>query len=123
MEAGIVINARYALPLNESNTTQLIPEIWYEFPVSDLLSSSQTWQVQTIRFGFSVVYSYTREDTYIVPLETKVPIIVPVIAITNPSRNQVEMKQNLTSLIQSPIKVTLFDTNGRQVDKIGRAHV
>lgn len=118
LEAGIVINARYALPLNESNTTQLIPEIGYEFPVSDLLSSSQTWQVQTIRFGFSVVYSYTREDTYIVPLETKVPIIVPVIAITNPSRNQVEMKQNLTSLIQSPIKVTLFDTNGRQVDNV-----
>ncbi|MGA1414694.1 MAG: hypothetical protein ACO323_06585, partial [Candidatus Kapaibacteriota bacterium] len=50
---------------------------------------------------------YTKEELIIIPLETKDPIIIPSIAISNPTRNQVEMKQTLTSLIQSPIKAIL----------------
>ncbi|MGA1278564.1 MAG: OmpA family protein [Candidatus Kapaibacteriota bacterium] len=118
MEGGMVFNARYALPLNQQNTTQLIPEIAYEFPITDLLSTAETWQVHTMRLGVSVVFSYTKEESIIIPLETKDPIIIPSIAISNPTRNQVEMKQNLTSLIQSPIKAILYDTNGRQVDNV-----
>lgn len=118
IEGGIVIHAKYALPLNASNTTQLIPEIAYEFPITDLLTSNETWQVHTMRFGVSIVFSYTKEETVIIPLETKDPILLPTLTITNPNRNQVQMKQNLTSLIQSPIKALLYDTNGRPVENV-----
>ncbi len=118
VEGGIVMLGRYALPLNARNTTQLIPEIAYEFPITDLLKSDETWQVHTIRFGVSIVFSYTKEETIIIPLETKDPILIPSLTITTPSRNQVQMKQNLTSLIQSPIKAILYDTNGSPVDNV-----
>lgn len=118
IEGGIVIHAKYVLPLNASNTTQLIPEIAYEFPITDLLTSNETWQVHTMRFGVSIVFSYTKEETVIIPLETKDPILLPTLTITNPNRNQVQMKQNLTSLIQSPIKAILYDTNGRPVENV-----
>lgn len=118
IEGGIVMNARYSLPLNAKNTTQLIPEIAYEFPISDLLTSSETWNIHTIRFGVSLCFSYTMEERIVIPLETKDPIIIPIVSITNPSRNQVEMKQNLSSLIQTPIKAILFDTLGRPVENV-----
>jgi len=118
IEGGIVMQAKYALPLNAQNTTQLIPEIAYEFPITDLLTSNETWQVHTMRFGISIVFSYTKEENVVIPLETKDPILLPTLTITTPNRNQVQMKQNLTSLIQSPIKAILFDTNGRPVDNV-----
>jgi len=116
LDGAIVFNARYAFPLNTQHTTQLIPEIGYELPITNVLHSAEMWNVHTIRFGVTVAFSYVEEEEITIPIEIKDPIIIPQISISKTIKPKIDIKENLTSLLQSPIKAMLFDSNGRQVD-------
>lgn len=116
IEGALVLNARYSFPLNTMNTTQLIPEVGYEFPLSNVLSSSERWNIHTIRFGVTIAFSYVEEEEITIPIEIKDPIIIPQITISKPVKPQVDIKENLASLLQTPIKAMLYDSTGKQVE-------
>ncbi len=116
IEGALVLNARYAFPLNAMNTTQLIPEIGYELPLTNVLSSSETWNIHTVRFGVTIAFSYVEEEEITIPIEIKDPIIIPQITISKPVKPQLDIKENLSSLLETPLKAILFDSTGKQVD-------
>jgi outer membrane protein OmpA-like peptidoglycan-associated protein len=116
IEGALVFNTRYALPLNSLNTTQIIPEIGYELPMTRVVTGSEQWNYHTIRFGVTLAFSYVQEDEITIPIEIKTPIIIPQVTIKSPIKKQVEIKENLSSLLQAPIKVLLFDSTGKQVE-------
>ena len=116
IEGALVLNARYSFPLNTMNTTQIIPEIGYEFPLTNVISSSEIWNIHTIRFGVTIAFSYVEEEEITIPIEIKDPFIIPQISISTPIKPQINIKENLTSLLQSPIKAMLYDSTGKQVD-------
>lgn len=116
VEGALILNARYTFPLNAMNTTQLIPEFGYEFPLTNVLSSNETWNIHTIRFGVTIAFSYVEEEEITIPIEIKDPIIIPQITISKPVKPQLDIKENLSSLLETPLKAILFDSTGKQVD-------
>jgi outer membrane protein OmpA-like peptidoglycan-associated protein len=64
----------------------------------------------------TIAFSYVEEEEITIPIEIKDPIIIPQITISTPIKPQIDMKENLTSLLQSPIKAMLYDSTGKQVD-------
>jgi outer membrane protein OmpA-like peptidoglycan-associated protein len=114
-ETSLVLNAGYSFPLNKTNTTQLIPQIGYELPLTNVISSSESWKVHTIRFGLTVGFSYTSDDEIPIEIELPTPVNIPQIAITKPVKPKEKIVDNLTSRLESPLSVAVYDQQGNKV--------
>jgi opacity protein-like surface antigen len=53
---GLVLGARYALPLNSSKTLSLIPEVQFS-PLYTSLIEGQSWSVSSLRFMLGINYA------------------------------------------------------------------
>ena len=115
-ETSLVLNAGYSFPLNKTNTMQLIPQFGYELPLLNVLSSTESWTVHTLRFGLTVGFSYTSDDDVPIEMELNTPANIPQIAITKPSKPKEKVTENLSSRLESPLSVAIFDKQGNKTE-------
>jgi outer membrane protein OmpA-like peptidoglycan-associated protein len=115
-ETSLVLNAGYSFPLNKANTVQLIPQFGYELPLLNVLSSSESWKVHTLRFGLTIGFSYTSDDDVPIEIELNLPTNIPQIAITKPIKPKEKVTENLSSRLESPLSVAIFDKQGNKVE-------
>ena len=115
-ETSLVLNAGYSFPLNKTNTMQLIPQFGYELPLLNVLSSTESWTVHTLRFGLTVGFSYTSDDDVPIEMELNTPANIPQIAITKPSKPKEKVPENLSSRLESPLSVAIFDKQGNKTE-------
>ncbi|MFM6956327.1 MAG: OmpA family protein [Ignavibacteria bacterium] len=115
-ETSLVLNAGYSFPMNKTNTMQLIPQLGYELPLLNVLSTSDSWKVHTLRFGLTIGFSYTTEDDVPIEIELNKPTNIPQIAITKPVKPKEKVTENLSSRLESPLSVAIFDKQGNKVE-------
>lgn len=115
-ETSVVLNAGYSFPMNKTNTVQLIPQLGYELPLLNVLSTSDSWKVHTLRFGLTIGFSYTTEDDVPIEIELNKPTNIPQIAITKPVKPKEKVIDNLASRLESPLSVAIFDKQGNKVE-------
>ncbi|MEY3689781.1 MAG: hypothetical protein RIT37_1343, partial [Bacteroidota bacterium] len=115
-ETSLVLNAGYSFPMNKTNTMQLIPQLGYELPLLNVLNTSDSWKVHTLRFGLTIGFSYTTEDDVPIEIELNKPTNIPQIAITKPVKPKEKVIDNLASRLESPLSVAIFDKQGNKVE-------
>jgi opacity protein-like surface antigen len=64
---GIIIGARYALPLNTRKTLVLFPEAQFA-PMLTSLVDAQSWTMSSFRFMLGLSYAFTRSERQASPL-------------------------------------------------------
>lgn len=114
-ETALVLNVGYSFPMNTTNTTQLIPQLGYELPFMNVVNASDSWKVHTLRFGLTIGFSYTSEDEVPIEIELNTPTNIPQIAITKPVKPKEKVTDNLSSRLESPLSVAIFDKQGNKV--------
>ncbi len=67
LQMGILIGARYALPLNASRTLSLVPEVQFS-PLFTSVVEGQSWSVSSFRFMLGVNYAITSTKAEASPL-------------------------------------------------------
>lgn len=115
-ETSLVLNAGYSFPMNKTNTMQLIPQLGYELPLLNVLNTSDSWKVHTLRFGLTIGFSYTTEDDVPIEIELNKPTNILQIAITKPVKPKEKVIDNLASRLESPLSVAIFDKQGNKVE-------
>jgi len=114
-ETALVLNAGYSFPMNATNTMQLIPQLGYELPFMNVVNASDSWKVHTLRFGVTIGFSYTSDDEVPIEIELNTPTNIPQIAITKPVKPKEKVTDNLSSRLESPLSVAVFDKQGNKV--------
>lgn len=66
-QMGLVLGARYQLPLNVAGTMSLVPEITFS-PMFTNVVSDATWKISPIRLGLSVLFDVMRFEQQASPL-------------------------------------------------------
>ncbi len=75
VEAALVGGISYALPLNRRHTTFLVPEVFYSYGLTDVVSSL-SWSASSLRAGVSVVFMGEAPSAPVQPVPQDVPPVV-----------------------------------------------
>lgn len=70
LQLGVLLGARYHLPLNSENTFELVPEAYFA-PMFTKNVSGMDWSTSSIRFGLGVLYKFMIFSTESNPLAPK----------------------------------------------------
>lgn len=130
---GSVVGISYDLPLNSTKTLLLVPEISYQYNLTNFIQTN-TWRASTIWGGISALYNF-RSDPYIPPPPAPPPAVVYVkpnpeppkttikllaLESLDPSKEPKEIKvipitQEVTKTILPLLPYIFFDGNTDQI--------
>lgn len=130
---GSVLGISYDLPLNATKTFLLVPEISYQYNLTNFIQTN-TWRASTIWAGISAMYNF-RSEPYVPPPPAPPPAVVYVkpnpeppktiikllaLESLDPTKEPKEIKvipitQEVTKTILPLLPYIFFDANTEQI--------
>lgn len=82
LQAGLTAGLTYTIPLSNDGSLCAIPEITYTLGLTNVVSTNDTWKINTLRFGLGISYNFLKSP----PLGT-------TIQQDSPSENRLPTKR------------------------------